>query len=67
MIFFYDASSSYSTAKLGSLRLNPSNEMLSELQQDYKEMEIMMIKDYPAFESILLTIDKLETQLNAIY
>lgn len=66
MVFFKDASSSYSTAKLGELRLKPSNEMLSELQQDYKEMEIMIIKNCPDFESIMFIIDKLETKLNNI-
>jgi len=67
MTYFKDASSSYDTARLGQLNLKPSNDMLSELRQDYKGMEIMITKDYPAFENIISSIEQLENQLNATY
>jgi hypothetical protein len=53
MVWFKDASSSYQTAKLGELRLNPITEMIHELRQDYKAMEVMMTGDYPTFEKVI--------------
>lgn len=66
MVFFRDTSSSYDTAKLGELRLTPTKEMLTELKQDYKAMEIMMIKNYPTFEELISAIEALEKQLNCL-
>ena len=66
IVFFKDPNSAYETAKLGELRLAPSEEMLMALKQDYKEMEVMMIGNYPSFDNIIKVIRDLETQLNKL-
>ena len=64
IVFFKDPNSAYETAKLGELKLAPSEEMLMALKQDYKEMEVMMIGNYPSFDDILKVIKDLEMKLN---
>jgi hypothetical protein len=66
MIFFKDSNSSQETAILGRLKLLPSKEMLINLRQDYKEMEVMMIGEYPAFDEIMEVISNLEKHLNSL-
>lgn len=66
IVFFKDPNSAYEIAKLGELRLAPSEEMLMALKQDYKEMEVMMIVNYPSFDEIIVVIKELERQLNII-
>ena len=65
MVFFKDPNSAYEDSKLGKLRLAPSEKMLITLKQDYKEMEVMMIGNYPIFEEIIKVIQDLEIKLNS--
>jgi hypothetical protein len=65
MIFFKNPSASYETAQLNKLKLTPTQKMLTELEQDYKEMEVMMMGNYPNFNKIISKIKTLEHQLNS--
>jgi hypothetical protein len=63
---FSDSKASYDTAVIGSLRLIPKEEMLSELERDHVAMEQMFLKQAPPdFEVMMLGIADLEKRINA--
>lgn len=64
IIFFKDNNASQNTAKLGDLCLVPSAEMLENLRQDYKNMEVMILRETPSFDDIIKAIKDLEERLN---
>lgn len=63
-IFFKDNKASYDTAKIGSLKLVPSEEMIAELKADYKAMQEMFMTDVPNFDIIISTLKELEERIN---
>jgi hypothetical protein len=65
-LMFSDNKASYDTAVIGSLRLMPKEEMLSELKLDYAAMEQMFLKQAPPdFEVMMQAIADLEKRINA--
>jgi predicted nucleotidyltransferase component of viral defense system len=65
-LMFSDSKASYDTAVIGSLRLMPKEEMLSELKRDYAAMEQMFLKQAPPdFEVVMQAIADLEKRINA--
>lgn len=65
-IFFKDNKASYETAKIGSLKLVPSDEMLAELKADYKAMQEMFMTEAPEFDQIISTLRELEGRINGV-
>lgn len=64
-LMFSDNKASYDTAVIGSLRLMPKEEMLSELKRDYGAMEQMFLKHTPPdFEVMMQGIADLEKRIN---
>ena len=66
IIFFKDNNASQNTAKLGNFCLVPNAEMLENLRQDYKNMEVMILGETPSFDEIIKAIKDLEERLNNI-
>jgi predicted nucleotidyltransferase component of viral defense system len=63
--YFQDSKASYDTAKIGTLKLVPSNEeQMKELEKDYKSMNEMFMKEAPDFNTIMLGLKSLEQKLN---
>lgn len=64
-IYFASAWASYPTAKKGSLKLVPVQQILRDLEKDYKLMQEMFFGDYPSWVSIVETISNFEKEFNA--
>lgn len=64
-LMFADKKASYETAVIGSLRLMPKPEMLTELRRDYAAMEPMFMKTAPDFEAMMQAITQLEKRINS--
>ena len=56
----------YDLAKVGTLKLVPEGHVLKSLRSDYRAMEHMIYGDYPDFEDILFTLQKLEDEINEL-
>jgi hypothetical protein len=56
----------YDLAVPGTFRLVPQQSLLNELKKDYRQMQMMIFGDIPAFDSIIKTLAKLEDQINSI-
>ena len=54
----------YRTIKIGLLNITPTPEMLRELEKDYKDMELMFMKEQPAFNDIIEKIKELGVTIN---
>jgi hypothetical protein len=64
--FYPSAWARYELAKPGSFRLLPaSEEQLSRLQEDYREMQMMLFGEPPSFASVLSELRNLESQINS--
>lgn len=64
--FFADRNASYETAKIGSLRLVPEEEILATLRIDYEAMQVMFLKDdIPTFSNIIGCLKELESSINS--
>jgi hypothetical protein len=63
-LLFRDASASYDTAKIGSLKLIPSEGQLSILERDYGKMTEMFMGEYPDFEMVMAGLAQLEARIN---
>ena len=64
--FYPSAWARYDLAKPGSFRLLPTtNEQISNLEDDYLEMQIMLFGEPPSFSSIVTELRSLESQINA--
>jgi hypothetical protein len=46
--------------------LPTADEQLSRLEEDYREMQLMLFGDPPSFSSIVAELRNLESQINAI-
>lgn len=63
-IMFSEPKASYETAKIGSLRLIPSTEIMTKLKQDYAAMQEMFFGEAPEFEKMMDVLSKLERRIN---
>ncbi|MGA2655191.1 MAG: nucleotidyl transferase AbiEii/AbiGii toxin family protein [Gammaproteobacteria bacterium] len=63
-IMFSDNKASYDTAKIGSLCLIPSTEIMTKLKQDYADMQEMFFAEAPEFEKMMDVLGQLEIRIN---
>lgn len=63
-IFFRSSWANYEEAKLGTLRIIPKQERISELKQDYIRMKDMFFGNEPAFNDIMDGLKELEHSIN---
>ena len=63
-LMFADNKASYGTAKLGTLRLAPNEELRARLADDYAAMSEMFMMPPPSFDELMTAIAALETKLN---
>ena len=63
-IMFSDNKASYDTAKIGSLHLIPSTEIMTKLKQDYAAMQEMFFGEAPEFEKMMDVLGQLEMRIN---
>jgi len=62
---FYPAGSAhYELAKPGTMRLMPPAECINTLNEDYKHMRNMVFGEIPTFENLILSIRRLEMEIN---
>lgn len=61
---FADPKASYETAALGSLRLEPTEQLSRQLRDDYRAMGEMFMSQPPTFEQLMSRIARLEAKLN---
>jgi hypothetical protein len=54
----------YDLARVGSLRLVPTQERRVALERDYRSMSVMIFGEPPTFDSIIETLAALEKQIN---
>ena len=65
-IFFKMAGAHYETARPGTLRLTPAEQLVAELRQDYLAMRPMFFRTPPPFEEILASLPEMEAQINSV-
>jgi hypothetical protein len=65
-IFFTYSWADYYSAKPGSLRLHPNEQLEKALRADYEQMKDMFFGEPESFDTILKTIRELETELNRV-
>ena len=63
-VFFKTAWAHYDTARPGTLRLTPNDQIVGELRQDYLGMRPMFFRTPPSFEEILASLPEMEAQIN---
>ena len=56
----------YDLAKPGTFRLAPSGQVLATVEKDYAQMRNMIFGRYPAFDEIMVTLQALEHEINAL-
>jgi len=64
-LFFKANWAHYEEAMPGSLRLVPRDDQVSQLKNDYRQMEQMFFDEPPAFERIIEKLRVMEEQINA--
>lgn len=64
--FYYTKSASYETARIGTLRLVPSEDAIRDLSIDYDHMRDMVYGEKPTFDEIMDSIAKLEGEINSL-
>ena len=64
--FYYAKSASYETARIGTLRLVPSEDAIRDLSIDYDHMRDMVYGEKPTFDEIMDSIAKLEGEINSL-
>ena len=65
-LFFKANWAHYEEAKPGSLRLVPRDDQISQLKNDYRQMQQMFFEDPPLFENIIEKLRGIEEQINRI-
>jgi predicted nucleotidyltransferase component of viral defense system len=63
-VYFHSSWANYVAAKKGSLKLMPSDRILSELQKDYKLMRDMFFEEPPEWEAVIEAIRGFEGEFN---
>jgi hypothetical protein len=64
-LMFADASASYGTAVLATLRLVPTGALRDKLAVDYKAMSDMFMAQPPSFDALVAGLEALQQQINA--
>lgn len=64
-IYFASAWANYSSARKGTLKLNPSARIVDALKEDYELMSAMFYKDRPDWKSVLAAISQFELEFNS--
>ncbi|MHC4694463.1 MAG: nucleotidyl transferase AbiEii/AbiGii toxin family protein [Planctomycetota bacterium] len=54
----------YNEAVPGTFRLVPDQQRITELQEDYRQMQVMIFGEIPSFDRIIEILAKLENQIN---
>lgn len=67
MKFYPRAWAKYEEAVPGSIKLVPPNFRFEALRNDYESMIEMLFGKYPAFDELMQSISRLETEINQIY
>lgn len=62
--FYHQKWARYDLAKMGTIRLIPSEKNMSVLRSDYAEMKPMIYGRYPSFDEIIDTLSELEERIN---
>jgi hypothetical protein len=65
-VFFKSAWANYATARPGTLRLLPRDQIVSELKRDYAAMQPMFFSEPPGFDTILGQLRELERRINGM-
>ena len=64
--FYYARNASYETAKIGTIRLVPSEAAIKDLKVDYEHMKGMIYGGIPSFDEIMDATAKLEEEINRL-
>lgn len=64
--FYVSSWSNYNNVSLSNILIVPSNERMTELKQDYKNMQEMIFGEHISFDDLINTIKKLEIELHTI-
>ena len=56
----------YEDAKAGTMKLMPPEYNLKALEDDYKHMQNMIFGNKPSFDEIMITIQKMENEINEL-
>jgi hypothetical protein len=64
-IYFPTKRANYEEAIIGTLRLYPNEEFISQLKQDHSKMIDMFFGDAPNFENIMENIKRIEQVINS--
>ena len=65
-LFFRAASARYDLAKPGTLKLIPSEEVLSALEKDYRSMAEMFFAEPEPFDDVVECLTELEAEINGL-
>ncbi len=65
-LFFKANWAHYDTAKPGTLRLVPRDNQVSQLKNDYRQMQQMFFEEPPSFERIIEKLRVVEEQINGV-
>ncbi|MFZ4403873.1 MAG: nucleotidyl transferase AbiEii/AbiGii toxin family protein [Pseudobdellovibrionaceae bacterium] len=63
-IYFRAGWASYETAKIGSLKLIPSEKVLADMESDFEKMAEMFFTEPPSWKEIMTQIRAFETKFN---
>lgn len=63
-LLFASKKASYETIYTEGLKLLPDEERIVEIQNDYREMGLMIFGEIPSFETVIDSIKKIEIGLN---
>lgn len=63
--FYPSAWARYDIASAGSMRLMPVSGQIGELKRAYRDMQVMIFGEPPAFDQIMATLAALEDEINA--
>jgi predicted nucleotidyltransferase component of viral defense system len=64
--FYPSGWANYSTATLMGLVLQPSEQHMATLKEDYEQMQEMLFGDKPSFDDILAALIELESEVHAL-
>lgn len=67
MKFYPRGWAKYSEAVPGSLKLLPPAFRLGDLAMDYDSMKDMLYGEIPSFETVMVTLGKLEKEINSLW
>ena len=65
-LFFKATWAHYDTAKPGTLRLVPRDNQMSQLKNDFRQMQQMFFEEPPSFEQIIEKLRIVEEQINGV-